>query len=70
MKVENEKNAEIKVAGIGKTGNNALNEIIKAVEADFVAVSEKQENLDLSEAGTKILMTKDFEEKRNSCWRK
>lgn len=63
MNIENEKNVEIKVAGIGKTGNNALNEIIKAVEADFVAVSEKQENLDLSEAGIKILVAEDFEKK-------
>ena len=63
MNIENEKNVEIKVAGIGKTGNNSLNEIIKAVEADFVAVSEKQENLDLSEAGIKILVAEDFEKK-------
>lgn len=63
MNIENEKNVEIKVAGIGKTGNSALNEIIKAVEADFVAVSEKQENLDLSEAGIKILVAEDFEKK-------
>ena len=63
MNIENEKNVEIKVAGIGKTGNNSLNEIIKAVEADFVAVSEKQENLDLSEAGIKILVVEDFEKK-------
>ena len=63
MNIENEKNVEIKVVGIGKTGNSALNEIIKAVEADFVAVSEKQENLDLSEAGIKILVAEDFEKK-------
>ena len=63
MNIENEKNVEIKVVGIGKTGNNSLNEIIKAVEADFVAVSEKQENLDLSEAGIKILVAEDFEKK-------
>lgn len=63
MNIENEKNVEIKVVGIGKTGNSALDEIIKAVEADFVAVSEKQENLDLSEAGIKILVAEDFEKK-------
>jgi len=65
MKVENEKDVEIKVVGIGKIGNSALNEMIKGkvVEADFVAVSEKQENLDLLEIGTKILITENFEEK-------